>query len=52
MNTIVKGLMGLVFWLLVGFGLTEATVLSLNAWLLHESQKHQTTYVASQDAEP
>ena len=49
MNTIAKGLAALLFWLLVGFGLTEGTVLALNAWLAHESAKHQTTYIASQD---
>jgi hypothetical protein len=38
-----KGLLGLVFWLFVGFAFTEITVLSLNAWLMHESAGHRDT---------
>jgi hypothetical protein len=51
MNIVFKGLMGLVLWLVVGFGLTEVTVLAMSAWLTHESQQHRTS-VASQEASP
>ena len=36
-----RGVLGLVFWLFVGFAFTEMTALSLNAWLLHESAGHR-----------
>lgn len=37
-----KGVLGLVFWLFLGFAFTEITALSLNAWLMHESATHRT----------
>ena len=36
-----KGVLGLVFWLFVGFAFTEITALGLNAWLMHESAGHR-----------
>jgi len=35
MSVIGRGFLSLLFWLIVGFGLTEVTVLALNAWMLH-----------------
>ena len=35
MSVISKGFLGLLFWLVAGFGFTELTVLILNAWILH-----------------
>ena len=36
MSVMSRGFFGLLFWLVVGFGFTEVTVLALNAWILHE----------------
>jgi hypothetical protein len=48
-----KGLLGLVFWLFVGFAFTEITVLSLNAWLMHESAGHRAiNSLADLETEP
>ena len=41
MSVITKGFLGLLAWLIVGFGVTEMAVLLLNAWIFHE--KHSQT---------
>ena len=38
MGIMSRGLVGLVLWLVLGFAFTEATVLALNAWMLHSAQ--------------
>ncbi len=38
MGIMSRGLVGLVLWLVLGFAFTEATVLALNAWMLHSTQ--------------
>jgi hypothetical protein len=35
MSVIGKGLIALLFWLIVAVGFTEVTALALNAWILH-----------------
>ena len=35
MSVMGRGFLSLLFWLIVGVGLTELTVLALNAWVLH-----------------
>ena len=50
MSVITRGFLGLLFWLIVGFGFTETTVLLLNAWISHERQSQPADSVASIDA--
>jgi hypothetical protein len=52
MNVMTKGFLGLLFWLVLGFGLTEMTVLTLNAWLNHESHPPRADTVAAIKLEP
>ena len=47
MSVITKGFLALLFWLIVGFGFTEATVLMLNAWIFHEQRSQSIDSVAS-----
>jgi hypothetical protein len=47
MNVMTKGILGLLFWLVLGFGLTEMTVLTLNAWLNHEAHPLRADTVAA-----
>ncbi len=35
MSVMTKGVVGLLVWLIVGFGVTELAVLLLNAWIFH-----------------
>jgi hypothetical protein len=48
MSIMLRGFLGLVAWLLLGFVFTEVTVLALNAWVMHEAQRHEQTSIASQ----
>jgi hypothetical protein len=47
MSVITKGFLGLLAWLIVGFGVTEVTVLVLNAWIFHEKHSQSIDSVAS-----
>ena len=47
-----KGVLGLVFWLFVGFSFTELTALGLNAWLMHESSGHRADTASALQVEP
>ena len=49
MTVLQKGFLSLVAWLMVGFVFTELTVLALNAWVMHETQRHEQISIASQN---
>ncbi len=48
MTILQKGVLSLIAWLMVGFVFTEMTVLALNAWVRHETQRHEQISIASQ----
>jgi len=52
MSIMQRGFLGLVAWLLLGLVFTELTVLTMNAWVLHEAQLHEQTSVASHPPGP
>jgi hypothetical protein len=52
MSVMGKGFIGLVFWLAVGFGFTEVTVLTLNAWMSHGHQGPPMDTIAAIKADP
>lgn len=41
MSMMQRGLLGLVAWLVAGFIFTEGVVLTMNVWVLHETQRHE-----------
>ena len=47
MSVITKGFLGLLAWLIVGFGVTELAVLLLNAWIFHEKHSQSIDSMAS-----
>jgi hypothetical protein len=47
MSVMSRGVLGLLFWLFVGFGFTEMTVLALNAWVVHGHQGQPADSVAA-----
>jgi hypothetical protein len=48
MTMLQKGFLSLVAWLIVGFVFTELTVLALNAWVRHETQRHEQISIATE----
>ena len=52
MSVMSKGIVSMVFWLVVGFGFTEVTVLTLNAWMSHGQQSRPMDTVAAIRADP
>jgi len=52
MSIMQRGFLGLVAWLLLGFAFTELTALTLNAWVMHEAQRHEQTSIASHPPGP
>lgn len=42
-------LLSLVAWLVLGFAFTEMTVLTVNAWVVHQSQRHDHVSMAAQE---
>jgi hypothetical protein len=41
------GVLALVFWLIIGFGLTECTAIALNAWMMNNPNARNTQTAAT-----